>query len=116
MGNRIYVTRQLRNPEFASPARSAGLEQLATLATVEDQPAGLSAAEATGVIAVIADSAPFRDSFYAAAAELRLVARWGVGSIRSTSRRPRAMACSSPLRRCTWTAWRSTPSRSGSPP
>ncbi len=79
MGNRIYVTRQLRNPEFASPARSAGLEQLATLATVEDQPAGLSAAEATGVIAVIADSAPFRDSFYAAAAELRLVARWGVG-------------------------------------
>ena len=79
MGNRIYVTRQLRNPEFASAARSAGLEQLTTLATVEDQPAELSAAEATGVIAVIADSAPFRDSFYAAAAELRLVARWGVG-------------------------------------
>ena len=79
MGNRIYVTRQLRNPEFASPARSAGLEQLATLATVEDQPAELTAANAAGALAVIADSAPFHDSFYAAAGELRLVARWGVG-------------------------------------
>ena len=79
MRNRIYVTRQLRNPEFASPARSAGLAGLADLAPVEDQPAELTAANAAGVIAVIADSAPFRDSFYAAATELRLVARWGVG-------------------------------------
>ena len=79
METRIYVTRQLRNPEFASPARSAGLEQLATLATVEEQPAELTAGEAPGVIAVIADSAPFRDSFYAAASDLRVVARWGVG-------------------------------------
>ena len=79
MGNRIYVTRQLRNPEFASPARSAGLDHLAKLATVEDQPAELTAANAAGVVAAIADSAPFRDSFYAAATELRLVARWGVG-------------------------------------
>ena len=79
MGTRIYVTPQLRNPEFASPARSAGLERLAALAAVQEQPSELSAAHAEGVIAVIADSAPFRDSFYAAAGELRLVARWGVG-------------------------------------
>ena len=79
MGTRIYVTPQLRNPEFASPARSAGLERLAALAAVQEQPPELTAENAEGVIAVIADSAPFRDSFYAAAGELRLVARWGVG-------------------------------------
>ena len=79
MQSRIYVTRQLRNPEFASAARSAGLQQLATLARVEDQPAALTAEHAAGVVAVIADSAPFHDSFYAAADELRVVARWGVG-------------------------------------
>ena len=79
MNSRIYVTRQLRNPEFASAARSAGLEHLATLAAVEDQPAELTAEHAPGVVAVIADSAPFRDDFYAAAGDLRLVARWGVG-------------------------------------
>ncbi len=79
MNSRIYVTRQLRNPEFASAARSAGLEQMAALATVEDQPSDLTAEHAAGVVAVIADSAPFRDSFYAAAGDLRLVARWGVG-------------------------------------
>ena len=79
MEQRIYVTRQLRNPEFAGAARTAGLEQLATLARVEDQPGELTAEHAVGVIAVIADSAPFRDSFYAAASDLRVVARWGVG-------------------------------------
>ena len=79
MGPRIYVTRQLHNPEFASPARSAGLERMAALAVVEEQPPELTAAHAGGVIAVIADSAPFREDFYAAAGELRLVARWGVG-------------------------------------
>lgn len=79
MRTRIYVSRQLHNPEFASPARRAGLERLAALAAVEEQPPELTAANAAGVVAVIADSAPFRDSFYAAAEELRLVARWGVG-------------------------------------
>ena len=79
MEHRIYVTRQLRNPEFASAPRSAGLQQLATLAAVEDQPAELTAEHAAAVVAVIADSAPFRDSFYAAARDLRVVARWGVG-------------------------------------
>ena len=79
MEHRIYVTRQLHNPEFASAARSAGLRHLATLARVEEQPAELTAAHAAGVVAVIADSAPFRDDFYAAAGDLRVVARWGVG-------------------------------------
>ena len=76
---RIYVARQLYNPEFASAARSAGLAQLATLARVEEQPRTLTAEHAGGVVAVIADSAPFRDDFYAAARDLRVVARWGVG-------------------------------------
>ena len=79
METRIYVARQLHNPEFASAARTAGLRQLATLAAVEIQPPELTAEHAAGVVAVIADSAPFRDDFYAAARDLRVVARWGVG-------------------------------------
>ena len=76
---RIYVSRQLQNPEFAGDARRSGLEALTRLAPVEDLPADLSPANAAGVVAVIADSTPFPDDFYAAAGDLRVVARWGVG-------------------------------------
>ena len=76
---RVYACRQLYNSEFDSATRRQGLARLAELATVEEQPGELTDAEAAGVVAVIADSAPFRDSFYAAAADLRVVARWGVG-------------------------------------
>lgn len=76
---RIYVCRQLQNPEFAGDARRSGLEALTRLAEVRELPADLTPADAAGVVAVIADSTPFPDDFYAAAGELRVVARWGVG-------------------------------------
>lgn len=76
---RIYISRQLQNPEFSSDARRAGIARLGALATVEDLPADLSAADAAGAVAVIADGTFFPDDFYAAADHLRVVARWGVG-------------------------------------
>ena len=76
---RIYISRQLHNPEFDSDARQAGIGRLGELAAVEDLPADLTPADAKGVVAVIADGTPFPDGFYAAAEDLRVVARWGVG-------------------------------------
>lgn len=79
MRKRIYVSHHITNPRLDLEARRLGLEKLAEIGNVEDQPSELTDREAEGVIAVIADSAPFRDSFYEAAVDLRVVARWGVG-------------------------------------
>ena len=79
MSGKIYLSPAFKNPEFACESRSDGIARLGQLARVEDQPAELTDKEADGVVAVIADSAPFRDSFYETAADLRIVARWGVG-------------------------------------
>ena len=79
MRKRIYVTHHIINPRLDLESRRRGLERLTELADIEDQPSELTDREAEGVIAVIADSAPFRDSFYEAAEDLRVVARWGVG-------------------------------------
>ena len=76
---RIYISRQLQNPEFATDERQAGLARLGELADLNDLPADLTPADAAGVVAVIADGTPFPDAFYAAAGDLRVVARWGVG-------------------------------------
>lgn len=76
---RIYISRQLQNPEFSSDARRAGIARLGELADVEELPAPLTPADAAGLVAVIADGTFFSDDFYAAADDLRVVARWGVG-------------------------------------
>ena len=76
---RIYISRQLQNPEFSSDARRAGIARLGELADVEELPAPLTPADAAGLVAVIADGTFFSDDFYAAACDLRVVARWGVG-------------------------------------
>ena len=113
---RIYISRQLQNPEFSSDARRAGIARLGELADVEELPAPLTPADAPGLVAVIADGTFFSDDFYDAADDLRVVARWASGSTRSTSPAPLATACRSPSLPCTWTRWPSTRSRSGWPP
>lgn len=76
---RIYLGRQFRIPDFATEKRQNELFRLGSFAKLEDLPIDLNPADATGVVAIIADSTTFPDEFYAAADELRVVARWGVG-------------------------------------
>ena len=80
MRNRILVAPIFKNKEFESEARSGGLAALAELTEVEGYTNETFTAEhATGVVAVIANSALFERSFYEAAEHLRIIARWGVG-------------------------------------
>ena len=80
MAAKILVSPIFANEEFASPSRVQGLEKLGELAEVVPYvQQEFTAADVDGVVAVIADSAVFTDSFYEAAQDLRIVARWGVG-------------------------------------
>ena len=63
-----------------SEPRSDGLRELAKLTDVETYTTrNMTDQHAEGVAAVIADSALFHRSFYEAAKDLRIIARWGVG-------------------------------------
>ena len=80
MRNKTLVARIFENKQFESEPRSQGLADLAKLTDVEGYTArDMTAEHAPGVIAVIADSALFHRSFYEAAKDLRIIARWGVG-------------------------------------
>ena len=80
MRNKTLVARIFENKQFESEPRSQGLADLAKLTDVEGYTArDVTAEHAPGVIAVIADSALFHRSFYEAAKDLRIIARWGVG-------------------------------------
>ena len=80
MRYKTLVARIFENKQFESQARSQGLADLAKLSGVEGYSArDMTAEHAAGVIAVIADSALFHRSFYEAAKDLRIIARWGVG-------------------------------------
>jgi D-3-phosphoglycerate dehydrogenase / 2-oxoglutarate reductase len=80
MPGKILVSPIFDNDEFASDTRRSGLERLCDLGEVIPYTQQeFTAADAKGVVAVIADSALFTDSFYEAATDLRIVARWGVG-------------------------------------
>ena len=80
MRYKTLVARIFENKQFESQARSQGLAELAKLTGVERYSArDMTAEHAAGVIAVIADSALFHRSFYEAAKDLRIIARWGVG-------------------------------------
>ena len=80
MPGKILVSPIFANDEFASDTRRSGLEGLGVLGEVIPYTQQeFTDADAEGVVAVIADSAHFADSFYEAASDLRIVSRWGVG-------------------------------------
>ena len=80
MRNKTLIARIFENKQFESQPRSQGLAELAKLTGVEGYTTrDMTAEHAAGVIAVIADSALFHRSFYEAAKDLRIIARWGVG-------------------------------------
>ena len=80
MRHKTLVARIFKNKQFESQARSQGLADLSKLTDVEGYTAQeMTAEHAPGVAAVIADSALFHRSFYEAAKDLRIIARWGVG-------------------------------------
>ncbi len=80
MSGKTLVARIFENKEFESEARSDGLADLAKLTDVETYTQrDMTEEHAAGVVAVIADSALFHRSFYEAAKDLRIIARWGVG-------------------------------------
>lgn len=79
MPQKIILTDQFENDEFASPEREQGLAHLRTLGELMDEPEVLTAEHAPGVVASIASSSLYTDAFYEAAEDLRIVARWGVG-------------------------------------
>jgi D-3-phosphoglycerate dehydrogenase len=79
MESKILITAQFRNDEFASSEREAGMKQLAQYGDLVDEPEVLNAADAEGIVASAASSSLYTDEFYAAASNLRIIARWGVG-------------------------------------
>ncbi|MFT5368063.1 MAG: lactate dehydrogenase-like 2-hydroxyacid dehydrogenase [Candidatus Latescibacterota bacterium] len=81
MPSKILVTGNLQNPQFDSPQRR---EALAKLSNYADEVAYYSdpvftAKHAEGVVAVLANSVLFTPEYYAAAKDLKIIARWGVG-------------------------------------
>jgi D-3-phosphoglycerate dehydrogenase len=80
MTKKILVAPIFKNTAFASEPRSQGLEGLKQLAAVEEySQEEMTAEHAQHVVAVIANSTLFTSEFYAAAEDLRIIARWGVG-------------------------------------
>lgn len=79
MKPKIMLTAQFKNAEFASTHREQGLAHLRTLGELVDEPKVLGPEHAPGLVASIASSSLYTDEFYAAASDLRIVARWGVG-------------------------------------
>ena len=80
MGKRILLTQaNFQNPEFDSPFRRQGLEELAKLADLDCYSGELSGEDTDGVVGVIANSVLIHPSFYQEGKDLRIVSRWGVG-------------------------------------
>lgn len=76
---KVLLGRSLRNPEFESEQRQAGLEALGCLADLEFYEGELTGDDVEGVAGVIASSATIHPAFYERGEELRIIARWGVG-------------------------------------
>lgn len=80
MSGRILLSPALVNDEYDSEDRRAGIAKLAELGETEVyHNKEMIAEHASGVVGIIADSALFTRSFYEAATDLRIIARWGVG-------------------------------------
>ena len=79
MSKKILLSRLFYNPEFDSEPRRDGLAKLAQFGTLSQHPDELTEEHADGVIAILAGGPQVRESFYKAAKDLRIIARWGVG-------------------------------------
>ncbi len=79
MSKKILISGHLDNPEFDSEPRRNGLADLAKFGTLSRHPNQLTEEHAEDVIAVLAGSPYVHESFYKAANDLRIIARWGVG-------------------------------------
>jgi lactate dehydrogenase-like 2-hydroxyacid dehydrogenase len=80
MRKKTLITPIFANEQFVSEPRSRGLEELRKITDIETYTTrDMTEEHAEGVVAVIADSALFHRSFYEAAKDLRIIARWGVG-------------------------------------
>ena len=77
--NKILVTAQFYNDEFASKERQQGIENLSRHGELVLEKEELHAEDARNVVASVASSSLYTDAFYEAATDLRIVARWGVG-------------------------------------
>ena len=78
--SKILLTQaNFTNGEFSSEARTKGLAELATLATIDYYDVELTDEHCDDVVAVIANSHQIHASFYQAGTDLRIIARWGVG-------------------------------------
>ena len=77
---RIFLADILRDQEFAGEARARLLARLGNSGELVPEPEGVvTAADADDTVASIASSSLYTDEFYAAAEQMRVVARWGVG-------------------------------------
>ena len=79
MKPKVLLTKIFRNEAFASAHRRAGLAKLAEIADLVDYDSDLTGDMADGVVGVIANSSLVHREFYEGAADLRVIARWGVG-------------------------------------
>ena len=79
MKPRVLLATIFRNEAFASDHRRAGLAKLGEIAELVEYDSELTGDMAGGVAAVIANSNLVHREFYERGADLRLVARWGVG-------------------------------------
>ena len=79
MPKKILLSRLFYNDDFDSEPRRNGLAELAEYGTLSQHPDELTEEHAEDVIAVLAGGPQVRESFYEAAKDLRIIARWGVG-------------------------------------
>ena len=79
MENKILVTAQFYNDEFASKERQQGIEDLSQYGELVLEKEELHSEDAQSVVASVASSSLYTDAFYEAATDLRIIARWGVG-------------------------------------
>jgi D-3-phosphoglycerate dehydrogenase len=79
MSKKILVTPLFDNPDFDSEPRRNALAELAKFGTLSRHPIELTDEHAEDVIAVVAGGPQVHESFYKAAKDLRIIARWGVG-------------------------------------
>ncbi len=79
MEDKILVTAQFYNDEFASDERQQGMEHLSKYGELVLEKEELHAEDGQGVVASVASSSLYTDAFYEAATDLRIIARWGVG-------------------------------------
>ena len=78
--NKVLVAERILDPQYDSDTRREAFGRLGRLVEIEryDQE-DMTAEDAENVVGVIANSVLFTRSFYEAANDLRIIARWGVG-------------------------------------